>query len=160
MKRFFRRALIPMAAVAAVAATALPAEAYSFAPCNTSNTRVCYDEVRPTNIRLYVPRTVDDTVIASASAYLDTYNIPVGSGGVQIRCVTPVVNGVPADACDRAGFQLLNRVPLMTPIEASLVRAEPTYSVYVCEAELTVLAADTGLNRFPVLSVCHDFMVE
>ena len=161
MKRFFRRALLPMAAVAAVTVSTLPAEAYSFVPCNTSTTRVCYDEVGPTGLRLSLYDVAQDpNAIATVAAYYDVYNIPFGQGGVQVPCVTPIVNGVEAGTCARLGFQRIDRLPLVAEERVALVGLVPTQSVYVCEAELTVLVNNVGLNRFPILSACHDFMVE
>ncbi len=154
--RIFRiRAMLPVAVAAAlVTVTAVPASAESFVPCNSSNTRVCYEELGPVGPPVPLFQVVHGTSLATVAATLDIYAIPFGAGSVQIPCITPVVNGVPADACARLGFTLISSTPLISDdVDQQL---EPSGAIYACNANLTVLVNNIGLNNFPIVSVCQN----
>ena len=157
MTKSLIRALLPVGVAAAlVAVTAVPASANSFVPCNSSNTRVCYEEVGPIGPQVPLFKVVNDTVpLANYAATLDIYNIPFGTGGVQIPCITPFVNGTPVDTCGRLGFTLISRTPLVFGT-VGLSHLEVSGSVYACSANLTVLVNNIGLNQFPIVSACQD----
>jgi hypothetical protein len=159
MKKLLRRALVAVVVTGAVTTATSGAQASELVPCNASPTRVCYTETGDTGIGLDLVQLANDPPIhlADVAAYLDIYKIPVGTGGVQIPCITPVVNGTTADSCDRLGLELISRTPLVSQsVDATLVHLKPTQQrVYVCTATLTVLVANIGLNEVPILSVCQ-----
>lgn len=161
MKKFLSRALVPaLAAVSAVAAPATTASAAEFIPCNGGPTQVCYTETGQTSVRYDIPDVAPGEVIpvAQVAAYLDIYRIPVGTGGVQIPCISAVVNGSVQDNCARLGFTLVQRTALVNQaVAAQLVKVSGTLgSVYVCTAELTATVANVGITNLPILSACAE----
>ena len=162
MTKLLTRALVPaVGALAVVAATAPSAAAGSFRPCDEYKTEVCYTETGTTNVAYGIPNLAwggGGTHLGDVAAYLDIYRVPVGTGGVNIPCVTPVENGIERDACAALGFTRVNRTELFTlgltldtpQVSGSLV------TVYVCTAEVTATVENVGVTDIPTLTVCAD----
>jgi hypothetical protein len=156
MRKLLSRALVPVAVAAALVATAAPSSATSFVPCNTSTTRVCYEETGPVPPQVPLYRAASGTPIASVTATLDIYGIPFDTGTVQVPCITPWVNGAPVDTCGNLGFTLISRTWLVPVVSLASPQPQQFGAVYVCTANLTVLVDNVGLNKFPILSACED----
>lgn len=162
MNKRITRALVPALATAGLLGTGVPAaSAASFVPCGTGNVQVCYDEVADTGFGFSIPRLGpgEHIDVASVAAYLDVYRLDLGGPGVQIPCVTLVVNGTAQDNCARIGLTLVSRTPLVEQFAAGvdLMKIDGVVArVYVCSALLTATAGGIGVTNFPLLAPCAD----